>query len=55
VQIVVLAKNFTTKNNKYFLRTFNKWGKVENLLSFCSKICNNSIEASLKEDDIKTE
>jgi len=55
VLIVVLAKNFTTKNNKYFLRTFNKWVKVENLLSFCSKICNNSIKASIKKDDIKTQ
>jgi hypothetical protein len=54
MQVVVLAKNFTTKNNKYFLRTFNKRGKVENLLSFCLKICNNSTKASLNKDDIKT-
>jgi len=43
------------KISKYFLRTFNKWRKVENLLSFCSKICQNLIKATLKEYEFKTQ
>jgi hypothetical protein len=39
MQIVVLANDFTSKNSKIFLTNFKNQSKVENLLSFCSKLC----------------
>jgi len=38
VRNVVLAKNFTSKNSKYFSRTLMKLSKVENLLLFYLKL-----------------
>jgi len=39
MQILILANDFTSKNNKKFLTNFKNQSKVENLLSFCSKLC----------------
>jgi len=39
MQIVILANDFTSKNSKKNLTNFKNQSKVENLLSFCSKLC----------------
>jgi hypothetical protein len=39
MQIVILANDFTSKNSKKKLTNFKNQSKVENLLSFCSKLC----------------
>jgi len=55
MQIVVLARNLTTKNNKFFLRTFKNVSKVENLLSFYSKIWIYLIKVADIKDEFKTQ
>jgi hypothetical protein len=39
MQIVILANDFMSKNSKKNLTNFKNQSKVENLLSFCSKLC----------------
>ena len=39
MQILILANDFTSKNSKKILTNFKNQSKVENLLSFSSKLC----------------